>query len=273
MAIYYRSAGISATGRGELAAVTGRGRRLVTVNEAAAALNLEPKTAAKKLARWAEQGWLRRVRRGLYIAVPVDAENPKAWSEDALVIAAAIWSPCYFTGWTAANYWSLTEQVFRTTVLKTAGRVRVSTVRLLDHEYMVTHVPKPLMEWGLESFWRDERRLYIADSTRTVIDILDAPRLGGGIRHTSEVLAAYLDEHGPDRLVEYGDRLGNKTVFKRLGYLLESMARGESDLLDACRKRVSSGVSLLDPDGPRSGPRSPGWALRVNVRVGQADPS
>jgi predicted transcriptional regulator of viral defense system len=163
--------------------------------------------------------------------------------------------------------------VFRTTVLKTTGRVRRNSVQVLDHEYLVVHTAKSLMAWGLESFWHDGRRLYMADPARTIVDILDAPRLGGGIRHASEILAAYLDEHDPGRLVDYGDRLGNRTVFKRLGYLLESMARGESELLDACRKRVPSGVSLLDPDGPRIGPRSPAWALRVNVRVGQSDPS
>lgn len=274
MDLHYRSrSGISASGRGELAAVMGRGRRFVGVDEAATALNLDSHTAAKKLARWAEQGWLRRVRRGLYISVPVDAEDPKAWSEDALVIASAVWSPCYFTGWTAANHWGLTEQVFRTTVLKTTGRVRASTVLLLGHEYMITHVTKPLMEWGIESFWHDERRLHIADPARTVIDILDTPSLGGGIRHAGEILGAYLNEHDPERLVAYGDRLANATVFKRLGYLLEAMGRGESGLLAACRKRLSSGISLLDPDGPRSGPRSTAWALRLNVRVSAEDPS
>ena len=270
----YRSrSGISAAGRSELTAVMGRGRRFVGVDETAIALNVDPKTSAKKLARWAEQGWLRRVRRGLYIAVPVDAEDPKAWSEDALVIATAVWSPCYFTGWTAANHWGLTEQVFRTTVLKTTGRVRTSTVLLLGHEYMVTHVKKPLMEWGIESFWHDERRLQIADPARTVIDILDTPRLGGGIRHVGEILGAYLNEHDPDRLVTYGDRLGNATVFKRLGYLLEAAGRGEPGLLAACRTRLSSGISLLDPDGPRGGVRSAAWALRANVRVDAEDPS
>ncbi len=266
---YRLRSGISAAGRGELTAVMGRGRRFVRVDEAAAALDLDPNTAAKKLARWAGEGWLRRVRRGLYIAVPVDAADPKAWSEDALVIATAVWSPCYFTGWTAANHWSMSEQVFRTTVLKTTGRVRTSSVWLLDHEYMVTHVAAPLMEWGLDSFWHDERRLHMADPARTVVDILDAPRLGGGIRHAGEILAAYLDEHDPDRLLTYGDRLGNRTVFKRLGYLLETTGRGESGMLDACRKRLPSGVSLLDPDGPRIGPRVVAWGLRVNVRVGR----
>ena len=263
--------GISSAGRNERAAITGKGRRFVTVDDVAGALGVDPRTAAKKLARWAEKGWLRRVRRGLYIPVPVDADDPSTWSEDALVIASEVWSPCYFTGWTAANHWGLTEQVFRTTVLKTTRRVRARAVHLLDREYLVSHAPESALEWGLKSLWHAERRLRLADPARTVIDILDVPRLGGGIRHGSDILAAYLDEHDPGLLVEYGDRLGNHAVFKRLGYLLDAMGRQEVSLMEECRKRVSVGLSLLDPDGPDGGPRVARWRLRANVKIAAKD--
>ena len=44
----------------------------------------------KRLSRQAREGWVRKVRRGLYIGVPVDASNPAAWSEDALIVAARV---------------------------------------------------------------------------------------------------------------------------------------------------------------------------------------
>src|SRR5438105_1406370 len=97
-------AGISPSGRAELAALLGSGRRFVTPADVVGELGVDAETAAKKLSRWAAQGWLRRARRGLYIPVPIDAANPAAWSEDSLIVAAAVWSPCYFTGWTAANH-------------------------------------------------------------------------------------------------------------------------------------------------------------------------
>src|SRR5580658_10318870 len=152
---------------------------------------------------------MRRVRRGLYIGVPVDATAPAAWSEDALLVAARVWAPCYFTGWTAAHHWALTEQVFRTSVLKTPERVRASAIRLLDHDYLVGHVSPEALSWGLKTEWRDGTRLRFADPARTVVDILDSPKLGGGVRHGAEVLAAYFDEHDPMSLVDAGDRLGN----------------------------------------------------------------
>lgn len=259
--------GISSKGRDELAAVTGRGRRLVQVDDVVADLGTDRFDAAKKLARWAEQGWLRRVRRGLYIPVPVHTSQPERWSEDPLVLADAVWRPCYFTGWTAANHWDLTEQIFRTTVVATAGRVRRSHERLLEHDYLLTHVSDDALTWGLRKVWRQERALWMADEARTVIDMLDAPRLGGGIRHVAEVLAAYLADHESDRLIEYGGHTGNHSVFKRLGYLVSTIAPEEEALLEACRRRLPTGVTLLDPSASASGPISTEWRLRINVHL------
>src|SRR5882724_4435690 len=98
-----QSGGISGRGRAELAQVLAAGCRFIKPADVAETLNVDADGAAKKLARWAEAGWVRRVRRGLYIGVPVHVTNPAAWSEDPLLVAAEIWSPCYFTGWTAAQ--------------------------------------------------------------------------------------------------------------------------------------------------------------------------
>jgi predicted transcriptional regulator of viral defense system len=264
-------AGISSSGRTELATVLAVAGRFVTPDAVVSALGVDRRAAAQRLARWAQEGWLRRVRRGLYIPVPVDAHAPGTWAEDAMAVATAVWSPCYFTGWTAANYWGLSEQVFRTTVVKTTRRVRAAEARLLDQDYLLTHTTEAEMTWGLESIWREELRMRIADPARTVIDILDTPRLGGGIRHAAEILHAYLNEHDSDRLIEYGDRLGNRTVFKRLGYLVDTLGWSDDELIKACEERLSAGISLLDPDAPDKGARSMRWRVRVNVRINPAD--
>jgi predicted transcriptional regulator of viral defense system len=151
--------------------------------------------------------------------------------------------------------------------------VRASSVRLLDHDYLLSHVSPEALEWGLKTEWRGEVRLRLADPARTVVDTLDTPRLGGGIRHSAEILAAYLNDHDPAIAVEYGDRLGNRTLFKRLGYLVETLELDRPELVSACRERVSAGISLLDPDGPKDGPRVSRWGLRVNVRLEPVEPS
>lgn len=266
-------AGISRSGRGEIATLTGRGRKLISIEDAVRAFRIDPAAAALRLSRWERQGWLRRVRRNLYIPVPIDAENPDTWTEDALYLADAVWHPCYFTGWTSANHWGLTEQVFRTTVLKTTRRVRRSKERLLDYDYLITHIRDRYLEWGMATVWREDRRLLMADSARTVIDVLDDPRLSGGIRNAADFLTAYLDDNDLGALIDYGARAGNATVFKRLGFLLETLGDARPEILAECRRRIASGITLLDPTAPASGRRIGKWGLRINVHVSPSDAS
>ncbi|MDQ3829397.1 MAG: type IV toxin-antitoxin system AbiEi family antitoxin domain-containing protein [Candidatus Tectomicrobia bacterium] len=59
--------------RARLAAVLQAAKDLVTIDHAVATLGVNRTQAAKLLARWQQQGWLKRVGRGLYAPIPLDA--------------------------------------------------------------------------------------------------------------------------------------------------------------------------------------------------------
>ena len=65
------------TRREKLATVLRRAGALVTVEDAAEALGVSRKIAARTLWRWHRQGWLSNLRRGLYAPVPLDAMSGK----------------------------------------------------------------------------------------------------------------------------------------------------------------------------------------------------
>ncbi len=263
------SGGLSRSGRRELASIFSRGQRTTTVEDAAAALGLSRGAAAKRLAAWASGGWLRRIRRGLYLAVPVDAPDPLTWTEDPWYLADLVWHPCYITGWSAANHWSLTDQVFRSTVVATTTRVRRVDQHLVGNSYLVHHVRDDRLEWGLNAEWRHERRILVAEPARTVAELLDAPVLGGGIRHVAEILDAYLldGDTDLDALIGVLDRLDNGAAFKRLGFLLEHLAVDDPGGMAALSERITAGVSSLDPSQPAVGSRSSKWGLLVNADI------
>ncbi len=205
-----------------------------TARDAAALLVLDIGRAQRFLAYLADKGWLTRVRQGLYATVPLDAVEPAYWRQDPWVVAYKVFSPFYLGGWTACEHWGLTDQIFRETVVISSRRLRYRHMEIHGFSYRVKVVGRN-KNFGTEVVWRDQTRVHLSDPTRTVVDILDDPSIGGGIRHVADILETYLaDERRNDSLLlEYAHKLGNRTVFKRLGYLLERLGASSATLLEA----------------------------------------
>src|SRR3989338_2367983 len=111
--------GIGKLDRERLAAILRGTKGTVSVAQASAILGANSSDAAKMLSRWNKKGWLSRVKRGIYVPVPLEASSADVSLEDTWQIAATLYSPCYIGGWSAAEHWDLTEQLFSTTVVMT----------------------------------------------------------------------------------------------------------------------------------------------------------
>ena len=263
------SAGISQRIRAQLEELHRRATGAFDVEEAAQILDLDQNQAGQLLGYLARRGWLSRIRRGLYVAVPLDARRSGEWIEDSWIVAERVFSPCYIGGWTACEHWDLTEQVFRSVLVVTARRIRHREQEIQGIPFHLTVRPERAL-FGTVLVWRGQVQVPVSDPTRTVLDVLDAPRLGGGIRTVADVLQEYLgSEHRDDQLlIEYADRLGNRAVLKRLGYLLELLDLDAPDLIAACLERRSAGIAKLDPSANgRPGRIVRRWRLRINVPV------
>lgn len=239
-----------------------------TIAEAAEVAGLEPARAARLLRHLTAQGWLVRIRRGWYATVPLEAERPHEWYVDPWVIAARALGPGYVGGWTALSHWDLTEQLFSATVFLTARPVIRRAQTIGGARFELRHRDESLL-FGTRRVWRSGVPVAVSDQERTLVDCLDDPSVGGGLRHVTDALLAY-GQSGRGRwpvVIEYGDRVGNRTVFKRLGYLAETLALGDAELVESCRARVSAGVGRLDPALPAGGPIVSRWGLRINSTV------
>jgi len=104
--------------------------------------------------------------------------------------------------------------------------------------------------FGLKPVWRGQVKVSVSDPTRTILDMLVDPVFGGGIRSSTDILGNYLRSGNKnlDQLIEYGDRLQNGAVFKRLGFLLEKKAPNEAKAIEECHKRLTAGNAKLDPN-------------------------
>jgi len=234
-------------GRQQLTALAKAAGDIIRLDDAQSTLGLTRTAAAKRLARWAEQGWLRRVGKGAYIRVPLDSLQSELVLDDPWLLVPALFSPAYVAGRTAAEHWDLTEQIFRDVVVLTARPVRRKSHVSQGVTFSLKHIDERLL-FGTKTVWRGRTRVEISDVHRTIIDMLDDPALGAGIQHVSDCLTRYLasPDRDIDRLLDYANQFGNGAVYKRLGYLSER-ASANGSLLDACRERLTAGDAKLDP--------------------------
>jgi predicted transcriptional regulator of viral defense system len=234
-------------GRARLAAVLSRAGNIVSVQDAMAALDTDRKTAAKLLARWHSQRWLQRVGHGLYTVIPIDARATEQVLEDPWVLVPALFGQAYVGGWSAAEHWDLTEQLFRDTLVFTTKSIRARKHDVHGITFMLRHIRREAF-FGTRTIWRGQTKVQISDIHRTMVDMLADPAMGGGIRHVADCFQEYLRHKNADPhiLIEYAERLGNGAVFKRMGFLAETMP-DQKALVEASRARLTQGNAKLDP--------------------------
>lgn len=235
--------------RARLAALLNQaGTEIVRVDDAMAAFKIDRSAAAKLLARWASQRWLKRVGPGLYAPVALDARSTEQVLEDPWILVPSRFGEAYVGGWTAAEHWDLTEQLFRDTFVFTTKTIRARHHDSNGLSFALRHIPKSAL-FGTRTIWRGQTRVQVSDVHRTMIDLLADPSSGGGIRHVADCFASYLKspQANAETLIAYGSKLGNGSVFKRMGYLA-SFYPEQGTLTLACRELMTQGNAKLDPD-------------------------
>ncbi|TAL03780.1 MAG: hypothetical protein EPO08_03275 [Rhodospirillaceae bacterium] len=212
-----------------------------------ATLAMDRHNAAKTLARWYAQRWLQRVGPGLYTAIPLDARATGQVLEDPWILVPSLFGAAYVGGWTAAEHWDLTEQLFRDIIVFTTKSIRTRQRDVHGIAFLLRHI-QPDALFGTRNIWRGRIRVQVSDVHRTIIDMLAEPAVGGGIRHIADCFAAYFQrkDASPETLIQYAEKLGNGAVFKRMGFLAETIPNHQS-LIEACRARLTQGNAKLDP--------------------------
>jgi predicted transcriptional regulator of viral defense system len=241
-------AGIGKTDRERMAAIIRRTKGTISVEEAAEILDVASTDAAKMLSRWTKNGWMARVRRGLYIPVPLESRTADVSLEDPWLVAGRLFAPCYIGGWSAAEYLDMTEQIFSTVMVMTTQKPRDRRPAIKGTNFWLRTVSEKVL-FGISPVWRGQVKIPVSNPTRTILDLLSDPALGGGIRPTADMLTNYLRSENKNLtlLIEYAGRLGNGAVFKRLGFLLEKLAPDEATTMEQCRARLTTGNAKLDP--------------------------
>ena len=260
--------GISKRNRELLGILNRAAKKPFDLNFVANVLNIS-KSKAKNLATyWAGRGWLTRVKRGLYNTVSLSTVRPEAIKEDTWVVANVVFAPCYIGGWSACEHWGFTEQIFNDVAVYSIRRFNKKIQEVQGTRYIIKTINKKRF-YGLKPVWRGTNKISVSDPSRTIIDILYDPKIGGGIRNVADMINEYFnsDKRDDKKLIEYLSAFSNGVIYKRLGYLIEYLNIDAPDLIKKCFKLKSSGYSKLDPTLPLKGKILRRWNLRINANL------
>ena len=213
------------------------------------------------LSRLQRGGWLKRIERGLYMLVPLSAGPDRVWTENALVIGTRLIEPSAVAYWSALRFWNFTEQVPQTVFVQSPRRKMQSKLVLAGVQYQTVTIGA-LRFFGLVRRAVDGQSIQVTDREKSVVDAADRPDLCGGIWQLAEALRGHWAEAEWPKLDEYLTRFASGAVYKRLGYLVETLdlpIPERTALLAAWQIHLTAGIALLDPGASACGSTCMRW--------------
>ncbi len=217
------------------------------------------------ISRLVRKKWLIRLNRGVYVIVPLSAGEQAEYSENWFVVAKSLIEPAdyYLSHFSALEIHEMTTNPVLTVYISTP--VRRVEKRIAGATYRFVSV-RPENMWGsIETWVTPNQRVRVSDLERTIVDCLDRPDLSGGIIEVATGLWARRDAVDLMKLAAYTQRLGRKSVAKRLGYLLGVFGLETREIRAALMESLSPSYALLDPTLPDEGNYVRRWAVRVNL--------
>ena len=188
------------------------------------------------------------MRQGVYAPIDIAATSSDQTLIDPWIVADKLFAPCYVGGWSAAGHWGFTEQIYESILIITARHINGKRQTAGRTSFFIKKNKAERM-FGLKSVWKDQQKVQVSDPHKTIIDMFDDPSIGGGIRSVIDFFQQYLSSphFNADILLEYASKMENKTIFKRMGFVLSKINPTASTLIENCKRNISQGNSQLDP--------------------------
>lgn len=240
--------GIGKSYRKKLSQVLESNPTVITAELVSGILNVSPQEAGRLLSRWNKSGWIKRIKQGKYTKVPIESTTTKVIIEEPYLIADSIYGPGYIAGFSAIKHWDLSEQIIESVTYYSLKKIKNRNPIHGGIKFKLKTI-SPYKLFGLKPVWIGSKKVSVSDPTKTMIDLLDDPKIVGGITVIIDFFSEYMDSEHYDLelLVKYAHQMNNRTIFKRLGFLYETVFNATEDTLLIFLKQISAGFSEFDP--------------------------
>ena len=209
---------------------------LFTENDVAKIVNKSPKYIRTLLSRLNKEKIIKRIEKGKYTL-----------HDDVLIFASHIVTPSYISLWTALRYYNMTQQ--QPTSFFILSNVKRKNINSLNINFLST---KHMFGYKKERY--SDFDIFMASPEKAIIDSLL-------FKLPIEDIKIALEKESIDfkKLSECAKKTKNKSLMKRLGYLLEKKKKNSYDL-----KALDNNYILLNYLGEKKGKKDKKWKLIIN---------
>jgi predicted transcriptional regulator of viral defense system len=235
---------------------------LFTSRDARRIVRRNASAANKLLHMLVRQGHIQRLEKGKFLLQSAPT-NKEIVGEHEFLVAMQLVQPSYIGYWTALHYHGLTEQLANVVFVATPKQKKAMRIHGVTYRF-VTLVKSKV--FGIETQQIGGRPFQISDPEKTIVDCFAHPEYCGGVIEAAKGLWNGLHERrlDLDKLAHYAERLGNRAVLKRIGYLIEFYQIPVNGHLTRWLEHLSAGYNPLDPLGSRRGTHNARWHLLIN---------
>jgi len=257
-------AGIGKIYRAKLSRVLERHAGVITPKIVAEELGVTTQESGRLLARWNKNGWVHRIKRGVYLSASLSSTSTKPVIEEPFLIAESIYGPGYIAGFSAVKHWDLSEQIVETITYFTRKKVKNRNPTHGGVKFRLKTVVGYKI-FGLKTIWVGSKRIHVSDPTKTIIDLFDDPKIIGGMTIVKDIFSEYFesDYYDFNLLLHYIDKIGNRSIYKRLGFLFDTNFTVSQKQLAFLRENTSKGYTIFD-SGIASPCTIPKWRLKTS---------
>jgi len=214
---------------------------------------LARRQAYRLISRLEVDGLVDEVERGKYLLLGLE---PEVVLSNPLYIASHLVAPAYVSYWTALHHYGFTEQVPLTTFVTTTKKKVPVVYRGFRFQFVVV---KPHKFFGYRRERIGDLPTVVADEAKAIVDSLDLAQHAGGMGEVIKALRIALETVDVPTVIHYANRMENKSLGSRLGYLLDLFGRPADGLTH------SVSPVKLDPTRRRTGPTVGRWQVIVNI--------
>ncbi len=176
--------------------------------------------------------------------------------EHLFSIAVHVTAPAYLSFWTAASYYGFTEQCIQSLQLVSTKQYKERTFYGHSIE-VITVTPKRFFGYTL----RDD--FAIAEKERLIIDILYKPEMAGGISECQKIIKNVWPMIDQNILLSFLNRFDNKSLYARLGYLLET-CKITSKIEKSLQQKIPKTFILLNSQKILTNQYNKKWRVIIN---------